>query len=416
MCSKLIYHLGRTRQRTASRNSQHKRTISPSSHLLPPTNIPQAHVYQVSPVLTLIEKQTTKYLASLFSLPPTTSGGISQPGGSTANATALVIARNTLHPSTKTAGNASLKLTLFTSAHGHYSLEKAANLHGLGTSSVISVPVDPQGRMIPSALSTLVAESKSRGETPFFLNATAGTTVHGSFDPFTDLSPICKANNMWLHIDGSWGAPVIFSPPHASSRLAGTHLADSITINPHKMLGAPITCSFLLGADMRQFHNALTLPAEYLFHGNNGDDVFDLADLTPQCGRKADALKFFLALQYYGAHHFGDLVARGFASAEYLLAKLKASGHFVTLSPEPLPCLQVCFYYARDGKLDGDKEVNSKVTAEVARRLIARGLMLAYAPGEKGKLFRVVVNGGPRMGTLDGLVKALEESAADLGY
>ncbi|KAF1920498.1 pyridoxal phosphate-dependent transferase [Ampelomyces quisqualis] len=337
----------------------------------------------------------------------------------TSNSTAIVIARNTLYPETKVSGHGSLKLTIFTSAHGHYSVEKAANLHGLGTSNVISVPVDNNGQIVPEDFARLVQESKARGETPFFLNATAGTTVHGSFDPFTPLSTICKQHNMWLHIDGSWGGPVIFSAPHASSRLAGAHLADSITINPHKMLGVPMTSSFLLGADMAHFHAALTLPAGYLFHNApaaGAEHIYDLADLTPQCGRRADALKFFLALQYYGAAYFGHLVATGFANAEYLLAKLKESGSFVTISPEPLPCLQVCFYYAREGKLEGDAEKNSKVTADIANRLISRGFMIDYAPGEKGRFFRVVVNGGTRTGTLDGLVKALVETAAELGY
>lgn len=273
--------------------------------------------------------------------------------------------------------------------------------------------------MIPSEFDRLVKESKSRGETPFFLNATAGTTVLGSFDPFTELSAICKAHNMWLHIDGSWGGPVIFSPEHAKTRLAGAHLADSITINPHKMLQVPTTCSFLLGADMNKFHRALTLPAGYLFHnaaGTSANDIYDLADLTPQCGRRADSFKFFLALQYYGAKHFSELVKTAYEMAEYLLAGLKKSGNFVTISPEPLPCLQVCFYYAKGGKVGEDAETNSTVTAEIAKKLISRGFMIDYAPGEKGKFFRVVVNGSTRKGTLDGLVKALEETAADLGY
>lgn len=273
--------------------------------------------------------------------------------------------------------------------------------------------------MIPSEFDRLVKESKSRGETPFFLNATAGTTVLGSFDPFTELSAICKAHNMWLHIDGSWGGPVIFSPEHAKTRLAGAHLADSITINPHKMLHVPTTCSFLLGADMNKFHRALTLPAGYLFHnaaGTSANDIYDLADLTPQCGRRADSFKFFLALQYYGAKHFSELVKTAYEMAEYLLAGLKKSGNFVTISPEPLPCLQVCFYYAKEGKVGEDAETNSTVTAEIAKKLISRGFMIDYAPGEKGKFFRVVVNGSTRKGTLNGLVKALEETAADLGY
>ncbi|KAF2024690.1 PLP-dependent transferase [Setomelanomma holmii] len=342
-----------------------------------------------------------------------------QPGGSASNATAIVVARNTLYPETKTNGNGDRKFKLFTSAHGHYSVEKAANLYGLGSKNVISVPVDKAGRIIPSEFERLIKESKGRGETPFFLNATAGTTVYGSFDPFEALAGISKKHNMWFHIDGSWGGPVIFSTEHAATRLAGAHLADSITINPHKMLGVPMTCSFLLGADMNKFYRALTLPAGYLFHNapvTNVDNIYDLADLTPQCGRRGDALKFFLAMQYYGSTHFSKLVANGFSNAEYLLARLKANGNFVTINPEPLPCMQVCFYYAKNGKLNDNADTNSKMTADIANRLISRGFMIDYAPGEEGKFFRVVVNGGTRNGTLDGLVKALEETAAELGY
>ena len=267
-------------------------------------------------------------------------------------------------------------------------------------------------------LERLVKESKERGETPFFVNATAGTTVHGSYDPFSALSMICKRHNLWLHIDGSWGGSVIFNSSLASTRLAGCELADSIAINPHKMLGAPITCSFLLGRDMRTFHDALTLPAGYLFHneGTDVNDIYDLADLTPQCGRRADSLKMFLMLPYYGPSYFSSLVARGFENANYLLNALKQNGNFLTISPEPVPCLQVCFYFARGGKLGEDAETNGRVTRELANRLIARGFMIDFAPGEKGKFFRVVVNGGTKKGTLDGLVKALVETAGELGY
>jgi glutamate decarboxylase len=376
------------------------------------------HVYQVSPVLTLVEKATAKYLATLFGYPAQYSGGISQPGGSASNSSAIVIARNTLYPETKTEGNGDHKFTLFTSAHGHYSVEKAANLFGLGSKNVIGVPVDESGRMLPTELERLVSESRERGETPFFVNATAGTTVHGSYDPFRALSKVCKKENLWLHIDGSWGGPVIFNKELAATRLDGCELADSIAMNPHKMLGAPMTCSFLLGKDMRTFHNALTLPAGYLFHNEGADvnDIYDLADLTPQCGRRGDALKMFLMLQYYGPTYFSDLVARGFSNAEYLLAALKKEGNFLTISPEPVPCLQVCLYFARNGQLGEDAEKNGNATSDIAHRLIPRGFMIDFAPGERGKFFRVVVNGGTRRGTLDGLVKALVETAGELGY
>lgn len=329
-----------------------------------------------------------------------------------------MIARNTLYPETKENGNGSHRFTLFTSLHGHYSLEKAAQMFGLGSKNVIGVPVDSIGRMIPAELDRLVKESKEKGETPFFVNATAGTTVLGSFDPFEELSTICKSHNLWLHIDGSWGGSVVFNDSYRYSRLTGAHLANSIAVNPHKMLGVPMTCSFLLAADLRTFWSAMTLPAGYLFHNSSTsvDEIYDLADLTPQCGRRADSFKFYLALQYYGQAHFGELVGRAYENAEYLLLLLKQSSNFVTISPEPLPCLQVCFYFARSRELSADVEGNSKVTADVASRLISRGFMIDFAPGEKGKFFRVVVNGGTTKGTLEGLVKALEEVAGELGY
>ncbi|KAF2466754.1 PLP-dependent transferase [Lindgomyces ingoldianus] len=379
-----------------------------------------AHVYQVSPVLTLIEKHTTRFLARLFGYTSEHAGGISQPGGSASNSTAIVIARNTLYPETKKDGMGGRRFTLFTSAHGHYSMEKAAQMFGLGSSAVIPVPVDSAGTMLPSELDRLVRESKGRGDVPFFVNATAGTTVLGSFDPLPPISAICKSHNLWLHIDGSWGGSVIFNTALSSSslRLKGADLADSIAITPHKMLGVPMTCSFLLGRDLRQFWKAMTLPAGYLFHNasDSAAEIYDLAELTPQCGRRADSLKLFLALNYYGLDHFSALIQRGFDSAGYLLSLLKNRPDFVVVSPEPLPCLQVCFHYATRGNLDESPEKNSEITAAIANRLVSRGFMIDFAPGEKGKFFRVVVNGNTRRGTLDGLVKGIEESAKELGY
>ncbi|KAF2278565.1 PLP-dependent transferase [Westerdykella ornata] len=392
------------------------------SELLLATLNTNSHVYQVSPALTLIEKHTSKYLASLFGFTSPHSGGISQPGGSASNSTSLVIARNTLFPSTKTDGLGSLKLRLFTSAHGHYSFEKAAQMFGLGSNAVIPVPVDPStGRMLPSELERLVQESKARGEIPFFVNATAGTTVLGSFDPIPEISAICKAHNLWLHIDGSWGGSVIFNSALAQSplRLKGAELADSIAITPHKMLGVPMTCSFLLCRDMRLVRKAMTLPAGYLFHSEGEEEedreIYDLADLTPQCGRRGDSLKLFLSLSYYGSEYFSQLVQRGFENAEFVLSLLKTSPDFIPISPEPLPCLQVCFYFARGGVLSKDKNQVTQTTRKITEGLIKRGFMVDYAPGEKGSFFRVVVNGNTRTGTLEGLVTAIEAVAADLG-
>jgi glutamate decarboxylase len=284
---------------------------------------------------------------------------------------------------------------------------------GLGSSSVCAVPVDADGCMKPDALRELVADAKAKGKTPLYVNSTAGTTVRGSFEPFEEISRICKENNMWMHIDASWGGPVVFSS-RQKSKLRGSHLADSITINPHKMMNVPTTCSFLLGPDMRIFNAANSTSAGYLFHGSDDGDVWDLADLTLQCGRRGDSLKLALAWLYYGANGFEKQVDHAFDMASYLYELLEKSGDFVLLGSNPTPCLQVCFYLAPGGKLSDDKDVNTKRTQTIVHGLVQRGFMVDYAPGEKGSFLRVVVNVQTRPGTVEGLAKALSEVGAQL--
>ncbi|MCJ1291592.1 hypothetical protein MMC34_003137 [Xylographa carneopallida] len=376
------------------------------------------HVYQVSPALTIIEKTTSKALADLFGLSGPHAGGISVQGGSSSNTTSIVVARNTLHPDTKEHGNSASgrKLVLFTSSHGHYSVEKAAQMLGFGSAAVRSVAVDSKGCMIPSALSFDIEKAKTEGYTPFYVNATAGTTVLGSYDPFAEIAAICKSHNLWFHIDASWGGPAIFSPKHAHI-LAGSRLADSIGINPHKMMGVPITCSFLLGADMRTFHKANTLPASYLFHSAESTapnaEIYDLADLTLQCGRRGDALKLALGWIFYGKAGYALQIEQAFDTAAYLAQRIAEHPNLKLVSANPPPCLQVCFYYAPKGRLCPEAEGNSKATRDIAGRLVREGFMVDYAPGEEGMFFRVVVNRETRRGTVDGLLKAVEEAGKE---
>ncbi|KAK7923433.1 hypothetical protein PG985_007504 [Apiospora marii] len=370
------------------------------------------HVYQVSPVLTLIEKTTARQLANLFGLTGPRAGGVTCQGGSASNLTSIAIARNALYPECKTRGNGARHFVLFTSAHGHYSVEKAAVTCGMGAEAVVPVDVDPAtGCMDPKALRAAVLRvlDDQDGRTPLYVNATAGTTVLGSFDDFRALSAVCREFGLWLHIDGSWGGPCIFSAAQ-KHKLAGSELADSITVNPHKMMNVPVTCSFLLTNDLAVFHKANTLPAGYLFHGAGDDgEVYDLADLTLQCGRRADSLKLALAWIYYGAAGFERMIDHAFDMAAHMADLIDGSPDFELASSNPPPCLQICFYYTPGGKLADTKEENTRRTREMVGLLIGRGFMVDYAPGPKGSFFRVVVNCQTLKGTVDGLVKALGE-------
>jgi glutamate decarboxylase len=269
--------------------------------------------------------------------------------------------------------------------------------------------------MIPSELSSAIQLSKEKGETPLYVCATAGTTVHGSYDPITPLSAICKHQNIWLHIDGSWGGAVIFSQKLRKGRMDGCDLADSVAITPHKMLGVPVTCSFLIGPDLGLFHQASSIDAGYLFHERDGgEEIWDLADLTPQCGRRGDAVKLFLGWTYYGLSGYASQVEMAFEIAEYFYSLLTENPNFVLVSKSPLPCLQVCFYWARGGRLSEDLEENGSVTKRVVHGLVERGFMIDYAPGEKGRFFRVVVNRDTKKETIDELIRAIEDVAGKI--
>ncbi|KAF9106028.1 hypothetical protein BGX29_010699 [Mortierella sp. GBA35] len=349
-----------------------------------------SHVYHVSPVFTMMEIHVTRAMARLYGFNGERAGGLSCPGGSASNQLAMVTARNSLYPDIKKYGyfpRPSIqqqremeergysfaemtmptygKLIAFTSSAGHYSLEKAAVMMGLGTENIVSVPCDSYGAMIPSELERLIQEHIALGHTPFFVNATAGTTVLGAFDPIRPCGEIAQKYNCWLHVDGSWGGAIIFVPELATTLLDGCELAQSITVNPHKMLQTSLQCSLLLVPDSSIFPRANALKANYLFHGQS----HDLGDGTLGCGRRSDAVKLFLGWKYYGrlgykariekslsnVKRFGELLAQdNFRDNRIQMLRL-GSDHEDLLHQQnveegkpdkTLPSLlQVCFWY-----------------------------------------------------------------------
>lgn len=178
-----------------------------------------------------------------FNLPY--AGGISQLGGSAANLSSISIARNNLFPDVKTGGYGGKQFVLFTSAHGHYSIEETAQICGFGSKAVITIAVDERGCMQPEALDAAIEKAKQDGKTPFYVNATASTTVLDAFDPLPEIADICQKHGSWMHVDVSWGGPVIFSDKH-KHKVAGISRAYTVSLYPHKMMGIPLTCTDVL--------------------------------------------------------------------------------------------------------------------------------------------------------------------------
>ncbi|PWN49483.1 PLP-dependent transferase [Violaceomyces palustris] len=390
-----------------------------------------AHVMSASPMLSLAEEKCVEGLCEMFGFNDTPDG-LTMPGGSSANTLAVQTALANIFPPFREQGllgisellfekygrvGKAARPLIFTSDQSHYSLDKAAISAGLGLSSVIKVPCDHTGRMDPAALSRLINDSISEGlGTPFFVNATSGSTVLGSFDDLRSISAIARRHGCWLHVDGSWGGPIIFSPTRAhSSLMDGSELADSITINPHKLLNVPLQCSFLLVRRGKAL-SANTLDAGYLFHSKDARE--NAAMKTMGCGRRGDALKFWLYWVRFGKEGLGKHVDAGLRLANDVVEAIRDEPR-LELGPlaEPL-FLQVCFRPKppRDhkGVEPPSVEVRSKATRYVHNVLKERrrfAVDFAPLPGGIGDFIRLVVHPRTKREDLEELI----EEVASIG-
>ncbi|XP_063340857.2 acidic amino acid decarboxylase GADL1-like [Pelmatolapia mariae] len=289
------------------------------------------------------------------------------------------------------------RLVMFTSQECHYSISKAAALLGIGTKNVYAIPSDERGKIIPSALEEQILSAKSEGAVPFMVNATAGTTVLGAFDPIDVIADICEKHNLWLHVDACWGGAALVSSRH-KHLLKGIHRADSVAWNPHKMLMACLQCSAFMVRDktslLQRCHSAR---ASYLFQQDKFYDVsYDTGDKSVQCSRKPDAFKIWLMWKALGSRELEQRVDRALAMARYLAEEIKKrEGFRLLMEPE---YANICFWYIPPSLRnlpDGPElwEKLHKVAPVIKERMMKKGsMMVGYQPhGEKANFFRMII-------------------------
>ena len=171
---------------------------------------------------------------------------------------------------------------------------------GMGMNQMIKVPAERwTGQMIPEKLEQAVQEQINQGNKPFFVNSTMGSTVMGAFDDCHQISRICKKYGMWHHMDACWGGLFAFSD-QTNYLFDGAHKADSVSFNPHKGLGVPMQCSYLITNNKKNaLQAANSSGASYLFHESEYSK-YDVSDKTLSCGRHADSLKLWLTFKRHG--------------------------------------------------------------------------------------------------------------------
>ncbi|ODM92267.1 Glutamate decarboxylase [Orchesella cincta] len=345
--------------------------------------------------------------------------------GSVSNLYAIIVARHSMFPDYKKNGLRELPkpLVMFTSEHCHYSIKSAAMVTGLGTQNCVEVPADEKGRMIPAELERLVQKAISEGKHPYFVNCTSGTTVFGAFDPINELADICDKYNMWLHIDGAWGASILMSNKYRNPRFDGVTRARSISWNPHKLMTTHLQCSTIHFRERGLLRSCNSMHAEYLFQQDKHYDVkYDTGDKVIQCGRHNDIFKFWLQWRAHGTIGLERDIDHMMGIMEYQVDRFRSQPEkFYLIVPEP-ECTNVCFWYVPT-RLRGMQHTKERehllgeVCSKLKQRMMEAGtLMIGYQPqGDIPNFFRSIIsNPAVKRGDIDFMISELDRLGHDL--
>lgn len=282
--------------------------------------------YELSPVFTELEAALLVWFGKKFGLSSNCFGTLTA-GGSLANITALLLARN--HQDQRILREGVKKnLFAFVSEAAHTSFDKAMNVLGLGKEQLIKIPTNYRGEILIDPLQDAIKQVKQKEGIPFIIIAVAGTTITGAIDPIGVLAEIAKANNCWFHIDCAYGGGVIFSE-RWNYLLKGTDRADSITFNPQKWLGIARTCAMLLVKDRQLLETGFDQHLPYM-----SSHALNFGNLTLQGTRRTDILKLWLALQALGLSGIETYIDRSMSFTQEFCQIIERSS-VVRLSLEP---------------------------------------------------------------------------------
>tara|TARA_B000000557_G_scaffold199625_1_gene164836 strand:- start:2210 stop:3616 length:1407 start_codon:yes stop_codon:yes gene_type:complete len=286
----------------------------------------------------IVEKTILETISNLVGY-SNESGGTFPTGGSMSNFMSVVMARDKIDLSINKRGM-SKTLIAYTSDCSHYSIAKNASFAGIGRENVRYILSNNRGQIDIISLEKEIKKDIDRGLTPFYLNATAGTTVLGAFDPVKKLVNICKRYKIWLHLDGAFGGSVIFSK-NLKNLVEGIENVDSFCFNAHKTLGAPLSTSVLLVKKKKYLYKSFDNDAQYLYQTHDKD--YNLGSSSFECGRRNNALKLWSMWKAIGTEGMSNIIERQFKLADFARKYVKNNKNYCLFSFEN--SLSICFNY-----------------------------------------------------------------------
>lgn len=301
--------------------------------------------FELAPGATLLEKKLVQLFCEAAGLPEG-SGGLFTTGGTGANLTGLLLARDAASHASHQGLSQEHPLCVLASVDAHYSIAKACAVLGMGSEQVIPVAVHgPERRIDPADLPRALKRAQDLGQRPIAVVATAGTTSCGAIDPLPEIADFCAEQGLWMHVDGAHGGALLLHRDE-KQKLAGIHRADSITLDPHKWLYAPKSAGVLLVRKEARLRTA-DYDAPYLDRFSEHGEALPVSQgrRALDGSRRFDALKVWMILRHLGKE---GLEARLDSRLELAKELHQALAEHAFFQPCHRPDLNVQVFLPRD--------------------------------------------------------------------
>ena len=328
-----------------------------------------AMVWKSGPAQTELEEVTLGWLRDMLGLPKGFHGVINDTASSS-TLYALAAAREAAGLDIRARGMAGRDelrpVRIYTSVEAHSSVDKAAITLGIGADNVVRVGTDDAYRMSVEALQEAIQQDRARGLRPLAVVATVGTTGVTAVDPVPTIADVCRAEDIWLHVDAAYGGSAAVVP-ELRHVLDGCDRADSLVVNPHKWLFVPIDCSAAYTRHPDVMRQAFSLTPDYLETGET--EVTNLMDYGVSLGRRFRALKLWFVLRYFGRTGIADALREHVRLARWFADQVRNDADFELLAPVPFSVVAFRF---RPRGADDENELD-RLNQEIMDRVNASG-------------------------------------------
>ena len=330
----------------------------------------------------LIERQVITWFTDVMGYPKGASGLLVS-GGTAASLTGVAVARGAkagfdVRDSGLAGGP---RLRIYGSVEAHSWVEKCCDLLGLGRGAVRRVAADEQGRVDLEALRSAIRRDREAGDWPFCVIGNAGTVDTGAIDDLEGLADLCDEEDLWLHIDGAFGALIALSPD-LKHLLRGLERSDSVAFDLHKWGYLQYELGCILVRDSAAHRAAFTTTADYLEAPGRGiqPTALEFPELGLQLSRGFRALKVWMSLKTHGTRKIGRVIEQNVAQAAYLAQKIGESEQLELLAPVPLNV--VCFRYLARGL---DEQTLEALNREILLRVQEQGVAIPSSTRRQGR-------------------------------